>query len=48
MRLNKKDNWTYVSEYRRYQGNVHQLYKAGEWITINLRSDVPPNSNAPQ
>ena len=44
--INKTD-WKYIQEYRRYKGNVHQLYKEGKWITINLRRDKPPNSNAP-
>lgn len=44
----KKSDWEYIHQYRRYKGNVHQLYKEGKWITINLRRDRPPNSNAPQ
>ena len=44
----KKDGWNYLNDYRRYKGKVHQLYFEGKWINVNLRRDVPPNSNAPQ
>lgn len=43
-----KDNWTYLHDYRRYQGNCHQLYKEGKWITINFGLNKPPNSNCAQ
>lgn len=45
--MKNKTDWKYIHEYRRYKGNVYQLYKEGKWITINLSSDKPPNSNAP-
>ena len=28
-------DWIYIDSYRRRRGNIHQLYKEGEWITIN-------------
>ena len=28
-------DWTYVDEFRRYKGNIHQLYFEGKWININ-------------
>ncbi len=31
----KEIGWTYVDEFRRYKGNIHQLYFEGKWITIN-------------
>ena len=31
--------WIYVSEFRRFRGATHQLYKEGEWITISTLED---------
>lgn len=33
----ENQGWTYVSEYRRYKGNRHQLYMGGEWIDVNFK-----------
>lgn len=32
-----KQDWIYVSEYRRYKGNRHQLYMGEEWIDVNFK-----------
>ena len=46
--MTQNDSWVYLNKYRRHQRGVHQLYKEGKWITIDLGRDKPPNSNAPQ
>ncbi len=29
-------DWTYINEFRRYNGNRHQIYFEGTWIDIKL------------
>ena len=31
-----EEEWTYINEYRRYNGDTHQLYIEGKWENINL------------
>lgn len=38
--MKKEKGWKYIDEYRRYQGNIHQLYFEGKWVNINLKSDT--------
>lgn len=32
--------WTYISEYRRYRGNEHELYYEGKWIKVNFNDEL--------
>lgn len=37
--MEENKEWIYVSEFRRFKGATHQLYKEGEWITISTLED---------
>lgn len=45
---NKFDNWKYIHEYRRVQGKIVQLKQNGKWVTLDFKSNRPPNSNTIQ
>ena len=42
----QKDGWSYLHDYRRYKGHVHQIKKEGKWETVNFKLDRPPNSDS--